>query len=1028
MKYWNIILVQRFSSPCNPMKRRTFLKLAGLGSMAFLGCSPDPEKKLVSLVHAPEDGVTGEARWYASTCRECPAGCGILAKNREGRVVKLEGNPLHPVNKGKLCIRGQAALQGVYNPDRLTTPMVKENGRFKSISFDKADEWIAEKIRQAVSKGPNRVAMISEMAGESELRLFREALQAWQSDDPLIFEPYAYESLKTANKIVFGIEGLPSYRMEKADLLVSFGADFLETWLSPVEYAGKFKAMHGMDGDRKGFFAHIGPYRSLTGANADLWLSCKPGSEAVIALGLIREMLAGKGHSETMGADGLHPSYGSSRAPGDVFYKGLEKISSSFTPEKVLALSGVSPGDYKILLDRLQQAKKPLILGTGFGNSGRNSLQTDVAVNLLNALLDPALSLLDFYNRHGVEKAGRGSEILEFFAGVQNDPGRTDLLFIHRCNPVFALAGSPSVKSAFALEPFYSVCFGDVMDETASMANLVYPVKHSLESWGDYSGHHRLVSLIQPAMGGITRAPAVLDLFLKLTKETHGGETVEMAPSAMEYVFETRASRNRINNKARWVKAVQTGGDFDPYHEPSPWPPVVFSRDCEKVLSDLDDSTSEGAVFIAVPDIRFYDGRGANRSWLCEIPDPLTKVAWQSPVLANPKTLKAHQLKHGGIISLRNEDRVIEAPVYETLHIRENVFVMAIGQGHTAYGRYAANMGANAFKILGAETHPFSGKPFPEVSGVRILKKGDSIEFAHTDGSQDSLHRKIALSAWVGKSGHDGLHPASPDHPQGHQGLTMEDFPLTLPLPEGYDPHRDFYPPHEHDTYRWAMVIDLDRCIGCGACSAACYAENNIAVVGMDQVRKGREMAWMSIERYKDQNRPDDVIFMPMLCQHCDNAPCEAVCPVYAPHHSKEGLNNQIYNRCIGTRFCAQNCAYNVRRFNWLDQEWPGFAKLQLNPEVTVRAKGVMEKCSFCVQRIKEAHGKAKDENRAIRDLEVIPACVQTCPTDALVFGNLMDKNSRVSRRVKDPRAYQAMGYLNTKPAVIYLKKMVREI
>jgi molybdopterin-containing oxidoreductase family iron-sulfur binding subunit len=256
----------------------------------------------------------------------------------------------------------------------------------------------------------------------------------------------------------------------------------------------------------------------------------------------------------------------------------------------------------------------------------------------------------------------------------------------------------------------------------------------------------------------------------------------------------------------------------------------------------------------------------------------------------------------------------------------------------------------------------------------------------------------------------------------------MEDFPLTLPLPEGYDKHRDFYPPHDHDTYRWAMVIDLDRCIGCGACAAACYAENNIAVVGLDQVRKGREMAWMSIERYRDQNRPDEVIFIPMLCQHCDNAPCEAVCPVYAPHHSKEGLNNQIYNRCIGTRFCAQNCPYNVRRFNWLDQTWPETLKMQLNPEVTVRVKGVMEKCSFCVQRIKEAHGRAKDENRDIHDLEVIPACVQTCPTDALVFGNLMDKNSRVSRWVKDPRAYQAMGYLNTKPAVIYLKKRVWEI
>jgi molybdopterin-containing oxidoreductase family iron-sulfur binding subunit len=253
----------------------------------------------------------------------------------------------------------------------------------------------------------------------------------------------------------------------------------------------------------------------------------------------------------------------------------------------------------------------------------------------------------------------------------------------------------------------------------------------------------------------------------------------------------------------------------------------------------------------------------------------------------------------------------------------------------------------------------------------------------------------------------------------------MHDFPLTLPLPEGYDPKRDFYPPHDHEDYRWAMVVDLDRCIGCNACAGACYAENNLGVVGEDQVINGREMSWMHIERYEQIGSPEKLIFLPMLCQHCDNAPCESVCPVYAPHHNKEGLNNQIYNRCIGTRFCAQNCPYKVRRFNWLEWEWPEPLNLQLNPDVTVRTKGVMEKCSFCIQRIKAAHNQAKNEGRMIKDGEVTPACVQTCPTDALVFGSLMDETSRVSQLVRDRRAYQVMGYLNTKPAVIYLKKVV---
>jgi molybdopterin-containing oxidoreductase family iron-sulfur binding subunit len=259
-------------------------------------------------------------------------------------------------------------------------------------------------------------------------------------------------------------------------------------------------------------------------------------------------------------------------------------------------------------------------------------------------------------------------------------------------------------------------------------------------------------------------------------------------------------------------------------------------------------------------------------------------------------------------------------------------------------------------------------------------------------------------------------------------GYAMNEFPLTLPLAEGYDRRRDFYPPPQRKDYRWAMVVDLDRCTGCSACVAACYAENNIGIVGERETINGREMTWIRIERYEGADDPTRLIFLPMMCQHCDNAPCESVCPVYAPHNSIEGLNNQIYNRCIGTRFCAQNCPYKVRRFNWFEWQWPEPLNMQLNPDVTVRGKGVMEKCSFCIQRIKAAHNMAKYESRLIKDGEVVPACMQTCPTDAIVFGNLMDPESAVRKRVADPRAYQVMGYLNTKPAVIYLRKVVQEI
>jgi molybdopterin-containing oxidoreductase family iron-sulfur binding subunit len=382
--------------------------------------------------------------------------------------------------------------------------------------------------------------------------------------------------------------------------------------------------------------------------------------------------------------------------------------------------------------------------------------------------------------------------------------------------------------------------------------------------------------------------------------------------------------------------------------------------------------------------------------------------------------MKTKGLAQEDIVEIQSETGRLNAPVYETEGVHPGSLVMAIGQGHRNYGRYAAHMGTNPLVLLPPETEPVSGGPLCATTTVSVRATGRTVKLAHTDGSRTQHGRKIALSVFLDELEHGKSHEK--------HGLTMEDFPLTLPLPKGYDPQRDFYPPHDHDTYRWGMAVDLDKCIGCGACAAACYAENNIGVVGVKRIVEGREMAWLQVERYQDPERGEKITFLPMMCQHCDNAPCESVCPVYAPHHSKEGLNNQIYNRCIGTRFCSQNCPYKVRRFNWFDWEWPDPLSLQLNPNVTVRSKGVMEKCSFCIQRIKYAHGVAKNEKRMIEDGDVVPACMQTCPTDAIIFGNLMDPKSRVRKRATDPRAYQVMGYLNTKPAVIYLKKVVQKI
>ena len=979
------------------MNRRTFLKIAGIGSVSFaFGCNPPP-KNLFSLVKAPDDMVIGEATWYASTCRECPAGCGILAKNREGRVVKIEGNPLHPINQGRLCMRGQAALQGIYNPDRLQTPLLKENDKWRPLSFSKAETILKTKAQEAAAKGSDRVRMLTETVGDSMMSLFAAVMQNLQSRQPLVFEPFAYESLKTANEKVFGIDGLVSYHMEKADVLLSFGADFLETWLSPVEYARKFKQMHAHRSGRKNLFFQVSPFQLLTGANADHWLACKPGSESVVALGLVRQALdIGKGRD----------------LPGS-YHAFMNKVTAPYTQDQVLQRSGISLEIYEKLIIQLVETPRPLVLGTGTGASDLNGLQTNLAVNLLNLLLDPQLRLLDFNNRHRVEMAAKRSEVLNFFLNLGiND---VDLLMLNNVNPVFSMPPDGGVKEALTQSKAFVVSFSNFLDETSEMADLILPVRMPLETWDEYSGKKPIVSSLQPAMGKMTNASHLGDVLL------HAGfENDPPAPSYKDWLISRLAEDRGIADETQWVQTLQQGGQFNVAIKTAKSSKKLKPQKLADVLGKKIEPPQSDLVFTAIPSIKFFDGRGANKPWLCEIPDPLSRIAWQTPVIIHPDTAKQKGIAQQDIIQIQSETGTLEAPVYVSEIVSPLVMVMPIGQGHPSYGRYARNTGLNPVTLLSAKTDPDSGGCSFTMDRISIKKTGHSMQLAHTDGSRTQHDRTFALAV--------GLEELKKGQAPKKSGLTMEDFPLTLPLPEGYDPKRDFYPPHDHENYRWGMVVDLDKCIGCGACAAACYAENNIGIVGIDRVLEGREMGWLSIERFHEPKRMEKVAFLPMLCQHCDNAPCESVCPVYAPHHNKEGLNNQIYNRCIGTRFCSQNCPYKVRRFNWFDWDWPKPANLQLNPDVTVRSKGVMEKCSFCIQRIKAAHNTAKNEKRLIRDGEVQPACVQTCPTDALVFGSLMDKSSRVRKLVDDPRAYQAMGYLNTKPAVIYLKKVVVEV
>lgn len=979
--------------------RREFLRIMGLaGTTAMVGCSSESGRTLIPYIVPMDDILPGEATWYASTCRECPAGCGLLAKNRDGHVIKVEGNPLHPINAGRLCARGQASLHGLYNPDRFRGPQRRNSaGDMEPISWDEGMNLLTGKLSEIVARDKaDRIVFISDIVSGTLKDFITFWLSEMGSSEHIIYEPFSYEPLRKAHQLVFGMDGIPSYRLDQADFLVSFGAGFLETWLSNVEYARQFAAFRTPHEKGKNPFLYVGPRMSLTAVNSDQWIATAPGDEYLVAAGMLKFLVDAP----------LIQNIPSKQRDA------VKAFTSGLSMEAITGRTGIPEETLRLMALQFSRAERPLALAEGLSFSIPNATETAVAANLLCSVHPGSRKAIDFQNPsiHGtVDSAARMKEISE-----KMKHGEVDLLLIYNANPVFSLPSSWDFQKSLKRIPFI-VSFSSAMDETTESAHLILPAHTPLESWGDYSPRPGITGILQPVMGPVFDSRHVGDILLAAGKKIKGPNRF---PTENFYQILRNSWQVQGEKKAPgtppegfWQETLQQGGTWEPEsREPAISLPVPskFSPKPSKVP----DLGSKDFHFTAFPTIQYYDGRGANRPWLQEMPDPIAQITWGSWVEIHPLKARELGIQKGDIVVIRSPHGSMEVPAFPLSTVPLNTLAVPIGQGHTHYGRFAVAEYGNPMELLPDRIDKTSKGMFRPAFKVTLEKKERHVPVAHTDGSLFQHDRDIARSISI---------------EEYRQGVADQAEPhLYLPLPEGYDPKKDFYPPHDHVDYRWSMVIDLDRCIGCGACVVACYAENNVAIVGRDQILKGREMSWLRIQRYFD---PDwgTARFLPMPCMHCDNAPCESVCPVYAPHHGKEGLNNQVYNRCIGTRFCAQNCPYKVRRFNWFTFTRPEPLNWQLNPDVTVRQKGVMEKCSFCVQRIIEAKLRAKDEGRKVQDGEFTTACAQTCPTEAIAFGNLMDPDSRVSRLIKEHRTYQVLEHLNTKPAVFYLKKLTQE-
>jgi anaerobic selenocysteine-containing dehydrogenase/Fe-S-cluster-containing dehydrogenase component len=1013
------------------LDRRDFLKLVGVGAgaAAVAGCS-DPVEKLVPYVVQPEEVTPGIATWYASTCQECSAGCGLQVKTREARPIKLEGNPEHPINRGALCAAGQSSIGRTYHPDRYGSPMVKGGGGLKPISWQDAEAELAAKVKASAGK----TWVLGAPVGPTLSGLVDGWVAAIGAAGRVVYEPFEFGSVRAATKAVFGRDSMPIFDLSKADFILDFSSDFLDQGLSPVEQARGFAdARDPHDHDHGGAkLVSVGPRMSMSGSNADEWIPAAPGSEGTLALALARAVFE---HLQKTGAS----------IPGDV--EALGAVLGRVDRGKATSSAGIERKTFDGLVDALVHAKSAVALPPGVSATTTAGTSAAAAVLLLNALLGASGKTMLVPER-GSEGAGSGYPALLRLVEAMK-AGQVDVLLVHGANPVYSLPAALGFAEALA-KVGTVVSFATLSDETSEAADLVLPDHSALESWGDAAPRAGVRSLVQPTIRPLHDTQALGDTLLSV------GRAVGASLPEGNFHDLLQAAWSDTD----WRQTLAEGGIFSAADSS----PARISPGVAGLNFAAPKLQGQGEfTLIAYPHSLIGDGRGAALPWLQEVPDPVSRATWISWAELSPTTAEMLGVSFGDVVEVSTGIGAgsVELPVYPRGGIRDDCVGIAIGQGHTV-GHYASlagdgqpgeARGVSVISLLSAAGDETGERAWLSTR-AQVKPTGGYQRIPIVQWTDNQRGRGLAPTVTLAALAAKGLDAAEADAAHGDEhgaeaggehhaplgGYHSEGHGLVIPFDTSLDAHPE-------SEYRWGMTIDNDRCIGCSACVAACHIENNIPLVGEEGVARHREMSWLRIERYVDEGdrsggqerrpHPDreklgetDVRYAPMLCQQCGSAPCESVCPVIATYHNDEGLNGMIYNRCVGTRYCANNCVYKVRRFNYFDyskEKWPGLFDLMLNPDVTVRQQGVMEKCTFCVQRIQDARQTAKDEGRPIADGEVVTACQQSCPTQAITFGNTRDEKSQVLKDADEPnRSYHSLQVLNTRPAITYLSKVDR--
>ena len=1020
--------------------RRDFLKYMGFSTAAaaIAASCEMPVHKSIPFLHKPDDMLPGVSNYYASTYLLDGDAVPVVVKQREGRPIKIEGNDLSSLTDGGTSAQVQSSVLDLYDTTRLRYPMANR----KEATFEAIDKMVADGL--AANAGKPLVLLTSSITSITTKQIIADVLARYPGSRHVQYDAVSYSGMIEANLASYGKKAIPAYHFENAKVIVSLGADFLGTWLSPVVFAKQYATGRRINEKNPSMSRHIQfeGYYSMTGANADERYLHKPSETGAIALALLGA-LGGNTSSNLYGA----------------LVDAVKKAAAELTANK----------------------------GASLVVCGSNDANIQTIVNAINEAIGAGGKTID-WNTPVNYRQGIDADIAALTQDL--NAGNVGALLVYGANPVYNYFDSQKFAEGVKKCPF-TVSYSEKMDETTELCKYIIPSHHWLESWGDAEPQKGYVSVLQPIIHPLFKTRQFESSLLKLTGspdeyETYfrnywiaqlGGlnnyerflqdgimenskfstqpgtvNTFDLTPATAAAV-----SSFAVGDSTKLVIQDQKTSDADSAKSANTvgFAPAAFTGNIADAAAKIGSTKGAETEMVLYQKVSIGTGARAGNAWLQEASDPISKATWDNYAMISPEMGKklfdidifkpreadkyeVHPDKP--VIKITANGKNVELPILIIPGTHPNVIAVALGYGRESndktktseyIGAAANGVGKNVYPLAA-----FVGSNISYTVPVTIEKTSKVFPIATSQTHSITEGRPVVRETTLTKFIED---PAE---------LNREQEEELKQYGENFIRDATLYPTYDRPGIKWGMSIDLNTCIGCSACTIACVAENNISTVGKKEVARFHDMQWIRIDRYFTGNPQNpDIVFQPMLCQHCDNAPCENVCPVSATNHSSEGVNQMIYNRCIGTKYCANNCPYKVRRFNWAD--WNGadsfpdnqkgiisdvttnlqddLPRMVLNPDVTVRARGVMEKCTLCLQRLQEGKLNAKKEDRVLKDQEVKTACMQACPTHAIEFGNVNDKESKIARLRSEEqknRKFYVLEQLHVLPNVNYLTKV----